>query len=147
MTNFAMNTYMNLGNFVEEKSLDKAFGQTDYTPSSVLYVALLKGPSSEGNLSNEVNSAGYNRVSVLNDKASGWSYATQSPPSGYVYNLSTIQFGTASTGWGTITHCALMSTSAGTGNIYAVGYLLSGVTVASGDTCKFDVADAIVLTN
>jgi hypothetical protein len=90
---------MSSTNYARNKSLDKKFGATDYTPPSTLYMGLSTTTIYvTGSGATEPAGSGYARVGIANTK-SNWTYAS----SGCIVNSASIVFPEASGSWGTIT--------------------------------------------
>ena len=127
-----------LSNYV----LDHVLGGPDYTRLSNVYIALYTAaPTSTGG-GTEVTTSGsaYARQTVSNDLITGWT----SSSAGVKSNLSVIDFGTATTNWGTIVDGTIMS-AASSGYILYFGPLATSKTVNTGDGFRIPIG-GLVLT-
>ena len=133
---------MSASNYLENLVLDKMFGNTDFTPSGIYYVALSSGnPTDLGTSINEPNTVtGYQRVPHTNDKEY-WSTAV----SGQLHNMAVITFPQAVSDWGYIDYFALFDASGlGNGNLIGWGAVTTPKYVYNGDIPTFASGSLIV---
>lgn len=123
---------MSFTNYLESVLLDEAFGGTDYTPPTTIYVGLsTTAPAEDGTGVTEPTGGGYARVAVTNN-------ATNFPPTGTdgtKSNGTAISFPQATADWGTVSHFFLADAT--TGGILAFGSLGLAKTIGTGDTASF----------
>jgi hypothetical protein len=108
--------------YTENKVVDHVLGTATFTKPTAVYVALFTAAPSDSGGGTEVSGGSYARVAATFSAASG----------GATSNSATIDFGTASASWGTITHMAIFDASTA-GNMLAWAPLAASKTVASGD--------------
>ena len=120
---------MSFSNYLETKVLDHVFGGTAYTAPATLYIGLYTAAPSDTGGGTEVSGTGYVRQS------SGFttSGATTS-------NTSAVEFPTAGSNWGTITHVGVFDASTA-GNLLAYGALTTSKLVESGDVFRIPAGD------
>lgn len=120
---------MSFSNYLENKVLLHVFGATSYTAPTTIYVGLYTSDPGETGAGTEV---------------SGGSYARQSAAFTVTGNLATntsaIEFPTATTSWGTITHVAVLDAST-SGNVLASAALTASKTIGSGDVLRINAGD------
>ena len=120
---------MSFSNYLENKVLLHVFGATSYTAPTTIYVGLYTSDPGETGAGTEV---------------SGGSYARQSAAFTVTGNLATntsaIEFPTATTSWGTITHVAVLDAST-SGNVLASAALAASKTIGSGDVLRINAGD------
>lgn len=116
------------------KSLDKDFGATDYTPPATYYLGLsTTAIDSTGSTVTEPTDPSYARVAITNNK-SKWSTAA----SGSVVSLTTASFVQSSQAWGTIISAFLSSASVSTsGSIWFYYTLNPSIPVVANTTVTF----------
>ncbi len=127
------------GTGVSNQTLDAWLGSTTLGPGTV-YVALFTAAPTAAGGGTEVSGGGYARVAVTNN-ATNFPAASAASKS----NGAAIDFGTASADWNTITHAAVVKTSAGalgTTDIIYAGPLTTSRTVLNGDSFKIPVGGA-----
>lgn len=120
---------MSFSNYLENKVLLHVFGATSYTAPATIYVGLYTSDPGETGAGTEV---------------SGGSYARQSAAFTVTGNLATntsaIEFPTATTSWGTITHVAVLDAST-SGNVLASAALAASKSIGSGDVLRINAGD------
>lgn len=139
----------NFTNYLENKLVDHIFRGQTFTAPAALYVALFTAAPSEAGGGTEVSGNGYARVAIANSLAnwagtqSAGSTTASSGTTGVTSNNAAINFPTpTSTGWGTVTHMALMDASTG-GNMLFWGPLTTSRTVNASDFVSFPIATLI----
>jgi hypothetical protein len=113
---------MSFSNYLENKILDKAFRNTDFTVTTVYGSLHTADPGETG--ASEATGGSYARQSVTFGAAS----------SGSISNSATITF--ASMPAGTFTHCGTWDASTA-GNFLGGGSLTASKTTQAGDTIEF----------
>lgn len=125
-----------LGNYLETKLYDHVLRNTSYTSPTTVYAALFVSPTAgdleAGTLTSEVSGGSYARTAVT--------FGASTNGSGS--NSGAVTFPTASGSWGTITEVAIMDAST-SGNVLYHGTLSASVTIASGDTFKFNIGQLV----
>jgi len=115
--------------YLENKVLDHVFGGVNYTAPSTLYLALYTSDPGDDNSGTECSGTAYARqtiaFTVVNDTAS---------------NTSAVEFPTAGSAWGTITHVGILDALT-SGNLLAHGALTASKTIASGDVFRVPAGD------
>jgi hypothetical protein len=116
-------------NYLENKIIDHVLRNTAYTPPATVYVALFTSACSDAAVGTEVSTSGtgYSRKSATFNAASG----------GSTSNSATVDFGTASGTWGTVSHFAIMDASTGGNHLY-YGGLTTPKTIQNGDAFRFN---------
>jgi hypothetical protein len=116
-------------NYLENKVLDHVFGGVAYSAPATLYLALYTSDPGDDNSGTECSGTSYARqtiaFTVTNDTAS---------------NTSAVEFPTAGSAWGTITHVGILDALT-SGNLLAHGALTASKTVASGDVFRVPAGD------
>jgi hypothetical protein len=134
-----------LSNYVENKILDWLLRAQTYTPVATVYVALFTAAPTAAGGGTEVSGGAYARVGVTS-ALTAWA-GTQSAGStvastgtgGVTSNNSTINFGTTTASWGTVTSFALFDASTA-GNLIIFGNLTTSLSCPSGATVSFSAA-------
>lgn len=125
---------MSFSNYLETKVLGHVFGGTAYTQPTK-YIALYSAAPGEAGGGTEISGTNYVRqvaaFTVTGDTAS---------------NTAAIEFPTAGSAWGTITHIGVMDASSG-GNLLAYGTLTASKTIASGDVFRIPLGDLDITLN
>ena len=125
---------MSFSNYLETKVLDHVFGGTAYTQPTK-YIALYSAAPGEAGGGTEISGTNYVRqvaaFTVTGDTAS---------------NTAAIEFPTAGSAWGTITHIGVMDASFA-GNLLAYGTLTASKTIASGDVFRIPLGDLDITLN
>jgi len=115
--------------YLENKVLDHVFGGNAYSAPGTLYLALYTSDPGDDNSGTECSGTSYARqtiaFTVTADTAS---------------NTSAVEFPTAGSAWGTITHVGILDALT-SGNLLAHGALTSAKTVASGDVFRVPAGD------
>jgi len=115
--------------YLENKVLDHVFGGNAYSAPGTLYLALYTSDPGDDNSGTECSGTSYARqtiaFTVTNDTAS---------------NTSAVEFPTAGSAWGTITHVGILDALT-SGNLLAHGALTASKTVAQGDVFRVPAAD------
>lgn len=120
-------------NFWETEVLEHLLGSSAYTPTTALWAALYSAsPGEAGTSTAEISGNGYTRVKIEND-------GTNWPAANPKLNAVAVTFPVATgTGWGSVTHMALVSTSASTApSFYVYADLTTPKTIDGGDTASF----------
>ena len=116
-------------NYLENKVLDHVFGGVAYGAPATLYLALYTSDPGDDNSGTECSGTSYARqtiaFTVTNDTAS---------------NTSAVEFPTAGSAWGTITHVGILDALT-SGNLLAHGALTASKTVAQGDVFRVPAGD------
>ena len=115
--------------YLENKVLDHVFGGNAYSAPGTLYLALYTSDPGDDNSGTECSGTAYARqtiaFTVVNDTAS---------------NTSAVEFPTAGSAWGTITHVGILDALT-SGNLLAHGALTASKTIASGDVFRVPAGD------
>jgi len=138
---------MSFTNYLAQAVLNSIFGKTSalgaLASAPTIWVGLSStAPTEAGGNITEPSGGGYARVQTV---AADWAAATSADPS-VIANAETIDFGTASGNWLSLTPLAYVffaSASSG-GNVLAFGALAASKPVASGDPVYFDPGDLSV---
>ena len=113
-------------------------GSSTATPPDPLYVSLhTADPGEVPDGSTEVGATNYSRQSVGSSNWTTLAPADVSNDGHGFENGTTVQFDTASSSWGTITHVAIWDTSDTSGNALATAALDSSRSVGDGDQAQF----------
>lgn len=120
---------MSFSNYLETKVLDHVFGATAYTAPATLYVALYTAAPSDTGGGTEVSGTGYARQT-----------ATFTTSGATTSNDSAIEFPTAGSSWGTVTHVGVFDASTA-GNLLVYGSLAVSKLVESGDVFRIPAGD------
>lgn len=116
-------------NYLENKVLDHVFGGNAYSAPGTLYLALYTSDPGDDNSGTECSGTSYARqtiaFTVTNDTAS---------------NTSAVEFPTAGSSWGTITHVGILDALT-SGNLLAHGALTASKVVAQGDVFRVPASD------
>lgn len=129
------------GQTLSDFILDYVLGGVSYTPLATVYVALYtSAPTSTGG-GTEVSTSGtaYARLSMTNDLTS-WTSAA----AGVKSNVNLLNFGTATSPWGTIVDGSIMSASS-SGYILYFGPLTTSKTISTSDGFNIPIG-GLVLT-
>lgn len=125
---------MSFSNYLETKVLGHVFGGTAYTQPTK-YIALYSSAPGEAGGGTEISGTNYVRqtaaFTVTGDTAS---------------NTAAIEFPTAGSSWGTITHIGVMDASS-SGNLLAYGTLTASKTISSGDVFRIPLGDLDITLN
>lgn len=115
---------MSLSTYLQNKLLDHAFDNTEYTPAAVLYLALYTSDPTVADSGTEVSGGSYARQ-VVTGAVSGNVFTADAP----------IDFPAASAGWGTVSHVGVRDALSG-GNLLAFGALSDSKVIATGDVFR-----------
>lgn len=124
---------MSMSNTTENATLKMHLQGTDpsYRAGATQYLALFTAdPTETGSLANEATYTGYARVALT--KASAWTDGGST-----FTNASLIQFGACTAGSSTVTHFAVVDTSAGAVSQMIIGALSASLAVTSGIQPQF----------
>ena len=116
--------------YLENKIIDHMLRNQAYTPAGTVYVALFTSATTDAGGGTEVSGGAYARQDV------GLSAASAGASS----NAGTITFPTATAGWGTVTHIALMDALT-LGSMLMHSTLDASKVVNNGDTFKINAGD------
>ena len=120
---------MSFSNYLETKVLDHVFGATAYTAPATLYVGLYTATPNDAGGGTEVSGTGYARQSAA--------FTTSGDTTS---NDAAIEFPTACSNWGTVTHVGVFDAST-SGNLLAYGALSTSKLVESGDVFRIPAGD------
>lgn len=128
---------MSFTNDLETELLDHVFAGNAFASPSALYVSLHTGdPGETGSTSNEVSGGAYARqtatFTVTDDTAT---------------TSAAIEFPTATSSYGTVTHIGVHSASTGTSGFLAYAALTDGKTIATGDVFRIPAGDIDITLN
>ena len=121
---------------------DREFGQAAGSiprPNTYWIGLLTQAPNNDGTYSGEVSTVntGYSRIALPNSKgADGLTDAVD----GKVSNKAYLQFPTATSNWGTVTHVGIFSAQTG-GQLLYWSQQAVGKAFSDGDTAFFDIGD------
>lgn len=120
---------MSFSNYLETKVLDHVFGATAYTAPATLYIGLYTATPNDAGGGTEVSGTGYARQSAA--------FTTSGDTTS---NTSAIEFPTAGSNWGTVTHVGVFDAST-SGNLLVYGTLATSKLVESGDVFRIPAGD------
>jgi len=120
---------MSFSNYLETKVLDHVFGATAYTAPATLYVGLYTATPNDAGGGTEVSGTGYARQSAA--------FTTSGDTTS---NTAAIEFPTAGSSWGTVTHVGVFDAST-SGNLLVYGTLATSKLVESGDVFRIPTGD------
>ena len=120
---------MSFSNYLETKVLDHVFGATAYTAPATLYVGLYTATPNDAGGGTEVSGTGYARQSAA--------FTTSGDTTS---NTAAIEFPTAGSSWGTVTHVGVFDAST-SGNLLVYGTLATSKLVESGDVFRIPAGD------
>jgi hypothetical protein len=124
------------GDYLENKVLDKVWGNVDFSASGNMYIALSTAdPLDDASGIAEPVGNNYSRVTVANN-TTNWNTAS----GGATSNKTAIEFPEASGSWGTISHFAIFDDPTA-GNLLGHGELTVHKAVISGDVLRFKAGD------
>jgi hypothetical protein len=110
--------------YTDNALLGHLLGSTTYSKPSTLYVALFVGDPLSGGTEISTSGSAYSRIS-----------ATFNVAAGVATNAANIEWSTATSAWGTITHVAIYD-AATSGNQLITAQLTSAKTIGSGDVLR-----------
>ncbi len=141
-----------LTNYLRNKLIDWFHRGQAFTPPATIYIALVKTTPTAAAAGTEVTGTSYARQAVASTNtawattnAAGTTGTTSSGTSGTTSNNAAIDFGTAGSAWGTVTHWEAYDASSG-GNRLMFGAITdpSGTptprTISSGDPVKWPIS-------
>jgi len=120
---------MSFSNYLETEILDHVFGGNAYTAPSTLYLALFTAAPGEAGGGTECTGTSYARQTI-----------TFTVSGNEASNSSAVEFPTAGSSWGTISHIGVLMPSH-PGNLLAYGALTASKTVESGDVFRVPSGD------
>jgi hypothetical protein len=126
-----------VGQFFANLLLDKLLGAQNFTPPATWYAALMTAAPSDTGGGTEVSGGSYARVAVTNNTTNFPSASSASLSTG-----ATIDWGTATANWGTITHVAFYDASSG-GNLGPWGPLSVATLINSGSSFKITAGNGV----
>ena len=126
---------MSFSNYLETEILDHVFGGNAYTAPATHYLALFTAAPGEAGGGTECSGTSYVRKSV----AFSVSGDTAS-------NSAAVEFDTAGSSWGTITHVGIFDASTA-GNLMAYAALTTSKTIESGDVFRVPAGDLDITLN
>lgn len=118
-----------MSDYLEGQLRAHIFRTATFTKPTTLAIALFTAAPSDAGGGTEVSGGGYARV-ALNPADANWTAA--SGTDGVTTNASSINFGSASANWGTVTHFGIFDATTA-GNLLFWGALTTSRTVNSGD--------------
>jgi hypothetical protein len=110
--------------YTDNALLGHLLGSTTYSKPSTLYVALFVGDPLSGGTEISTSGSAYSRLT-----------ATFNVSGGVATNAANIEWPTATSAWGTITHVAIYDAST-SGNQLVTAQLSSAKTIGSGDVLR-----------
>jgi hypothetical protein len=122
-----------MSNYLENELLDHSLGVGSYTMPGTVYGALYITDPTDADTGTEVTGGGYARQAITFGAASGGSAS----PTG------TVDFGTASADWGTVSHFGIRDASS-SGNLLYHDALASSKIVENGDSFSIPAANLTV---
>lgn len=135
---------MSLHNNIETQILDHLFGNQAYAPPGTFYLAVsLADPTDDGSGLSEPGDASYARIPITNN-ATEFPAATSPGGVGSKTNGNDQSYSAAATGFGLLTHWALMDAVSG-GNVFVYGVLNPNVTINASDVLTIK-AGAMLIT-
>lgn len=134
-----------LSDYLENKLLDHLLRNTAYTQPATLYFALFTADPGESGVTGEltIGTGAYARAAITNNNVNFPQCAASGTPT--KTNGAAIQFPTATTAWGTVTHWAIYDVASTGTNMLMHGALTTPRYIASGDTPKI-AAGALSIT-
>tara|TARA_R110002126_G_scaffold165680_1_gene313507 strand:+ start:663 stop:1055 length:393 start_codon:yes stop_codon:yes gene_type:complete len=116
-----------MSNYLENALLNGTLNATTYTAPTTVYVSLWTSNPNDDGSGTEVSGGSYARVAV--------SFATATGTSGQVLNDATVEFATATAGWGVVGWIGINDALSG-GNLMYHTALDTAKTIDSGDIFK-----------
>lgn len=126
---------MSFSNYLETKVLDHVFAGVAYTAPATKYVALYTAAPGETGGGTEVSGTSYARQTVA--------FTTSGDTTS---NNAAVEFPTAGSAWGTVTHVGVFDASTG-GNLLCYAALSSSKTIDSGDVFRIPSGDLDITLN
>jgi hypothetical protein len=130
----------NATDYLETNLVNHLFRTSSFTKPAGLFIALFTAAPNDAGGGTEVTGGGYARVSRAPLDAN---WAATAGGNGVTSNVATLDFGTASANWGTITHFAIMDASTG-GNMLVWGALTASRTVNNGDAFQIPASQLTI---
>ena len=124
-----------MSNYLELKFLDHFLGTASTSAPSTVYLSLHTADPTDAGSGAEVStsSSGYVRKAIAFSAAS----------SGSATNSGAVEFDTATSSWGTITHIGIWDASS-SGNLLFYGALSASKAIASGDIFKVNASGVTI---
>ena len=119
---------MSFTNYLENAVMDHVFGAGTFTKPAGRYIALFTAAPGEAGGGTEVSGTGYARQS------SAFTLTGTAPTQ--AANTSAVEYPTAGSAWGTVTHAAVFDALTG-GNMLAYAALTEAKPISSGDVFRF----------
>ena len=119
---------MSFTNYLENAVMDPVFGAGTFAKPAGRYVALFTGAPGEAGGGTEVSGVGYARQSAA------FTVSGNSPTN--AENTAAVEFPTAVTSWGTVTHAAVFDAVTG-GSMLAYAALVEAKPISTGDVFRF----------
>lgn len=126
---------MSFSNYLETEILDFAFTTGTATRPTAWYIALYTAPPGESGGGTEVSGGGYVRQSV-----------TFSVASDTASNTAAVEFPTATSSYGTVSHVGVFDASSG-GNLLAYSALNVSKAIDTGDVFRIPTGDLDITLN
>jgi hypothetical protein len=137
-----------LSDYMENKLLDHLLKNTVYTQPATLYFGLFTADPGESGVTSEltIGTGAYARAAITNNNVNFPQCASSGTPT--KTNGAIIQFPTATTAWGTVTHWAIYDAASTGTNMIMHGALSAPRYIAVGDSPKIAAgALSITITN
>ena len=128
----------NISNYLEERTLNHFFRGVASTSPATLYVGLFLNNPTDAATGTEVSGTSYARQVIT------FSAPTQDSGKGTIKNNTEIEFPSAGSNWGLVTHAAIYDDLTG-GNMYYYGALANPKDVQTSDILKV-LENELVLT-
>jgi len=133
-----MTDYEGASEYLIKKLLDHAMGKASFTIPADVYVALYDGyPLGAGAELSTVTDTNYAREKMAD---TDWASATFVSPLGSIANATIVDFGTAGSDWGVITHWAVFD-AATSGNMLYLAPFQASRNVLNGDPVQFPIGE------
>ncbi len=136
---------------LENQIIDWLLRGQSFTPPATVYVGLATTACSDTSTGTEVSAGGYARAAVASSMAS-WagsqsagSTTASSGTGGQTSNNASINLGTATADWGTVTHWFLIDAASGSTNLLFCAALTSSRSITTGAVVSFG-AGALTVT-
>jgi hypothetical protein len=137
--------------YLENRIVDWLLRGEALTPPATVYVGLATSACSDSSIGTEVSAGGYARAAVTSSLAnwagtqSAGSTTASSGTGGQTSNNGSINLGTASADWGTVTHWFLIDAASGSTNLLFCAALTSSRSITTGAVVSFS-AGALTIT-
>ncbi len=132
---------MSASDYLEAAILDHVFGIASFTAPANVYIALFTAAPNDAGGGTEVTGNAYARVQVTNS-GSSWTRATST-----VSNANDITTAVPTpSGWGTVTHFAVMDAST-SGNQLGWAALTAATTTAAGTALRFPAGSLTIVAS